>query len=442
MKGQSAIEFISVYGFMLIIAALFIVLVILFAFSAQGAIQTSKCNGFTGFYCTSAQVVSNTVSKNSIIFLALDSEQSVPINVIGVNFIVGNSIYSGRCTPSLATPTVHITCTAAMSGFTRQGIQVIGSYIVNAQYCNSPLYNVSIKDCAYDNVTYNGEFSTYASDHLSLGFENNSVAPQIVGVINGLNLPEGIAVSPSGTRAYVAEPYSSFYGEIAVISIPANSVSGSFTSGLANPSGVAVGTSGSYVYATNLNFFGATKYIEVVNTATGSGTTQVDMSDQEAAIAMVPSGAYAYASGYSNQVEILNTGTNSITGTVNIGYFAYYPGIAISPGGKYAYITNNNGNNVLILNTATGTVSGAITSPSILSPEGDAISPDGKYLYIANAGDENLIIVDIATGKIVNSVSAGFNGPYGVAFSPTGSLVYVTNQYGGNVVIINPGSYN
>ena len=436
MKGQSAIEFISVYGFMLIIAALFIALVILFAFSAQNSIQTSQCNGFSGLYCSSAQVVYNAIARNSLILIALNSEQSAPVNIIGINVIVDNATYSGTCTPSVAAPAERVDCIAGVNAIKRMGQQIVGSYTINGQYCNSPLYNVSVQACAYQNVTYTGFFSTYVTNHLSLGY-SAPVAANVVGAITGFSGPASISVAPSGAYAYVTETYSGSQGEIVVMSTSTNTITGSTTSNLAYPYDVSIAPSGTYAYVTNMNF-GGSAYIEAISTATKTGLYQISTgSEQYATIS--PSGTYAYLSNYAN-VLVLNTATRQVTGSINSPAFSEAGSIAFSPNGAYAYVANTGANNVLIINTATGTVAGAINSIALTYITAVAVSPDGSYVYVTS-GNNEVFIANTTTDKVVSTLTSGFSSPTGVAFAPDGSYVYVVNSNSNNVVIINPGTY-
>ena len=117
----------------------------------------------------------------------------------------------------------------------------------------------------------------------------------------------------------------------------------------------------------------------------------------------------------------LNYTVNSITS----GF--YEPsGVAFSPSGTYAYVTNcntscfgNGPDNVVIINTASNTVTGSITS-DISQPSGVAFSPSGTYAYVANANSNNVVIINTATNTVVNSITSGFNNPIGVSFSPSG----------------------
>lgn len=445
MKGQSAIEFISVYGFMLIIASLFIALVVLFAFSAQNSIQTSQCNGFSGLYCTSAQVVYNSIAKNSLIFIALDSEQSAPVNIIGINVVVSNATYSGTCKPSVAAPAERVNCIAGVNAIKRIGQQIVGSYTINGQYCNSPLYNISVQACTYQNVTYTGFFSTYVTNHLSLGYDNVTVAANVVGAVSGsFFLPQGVAFSPDGSYTYVTNRFGGccFTGDISVISTSTNTVTSTISPSLYNPSGVAIAPSGTYAYVTNDAFTGA--YVEVVDTATGTGTGSISipstLDGYPQGVAISPSGTYGWVAGYGNVLTI-NTGTQYITGT-STNVFTGDGGVVVAPNGTYAYVTTLSGSDILVVDTANGDVANVISSSTFSNLNGITISPDGKYLYVSNTGINQVAIISTATDKVVSTINKGFSNPLGIAFAPSGSFLYVVNGGSNNVVIVNPGTYN
>jgi YVTN family beta-propeller protein len=54
-----------------------------------------------------------------------------------------------------------------------------------------------------------------------------------------------------------------------------------------------------------------------------------------------------------------------------------------------------------------------------------AVSPDGKYVYVTNG--EVVSVIDTSTNKLLTPIKAG-DKPYGVAVSPDGKYVYVTNR--------------
>ena len=155
-------------------------------------------------------------------------------------------------------------------------------------------------------------------------------------------------------------------------------------------------------------------------------------------VAFSPSGEYAYVTngGSSNNVLIINTATNTIASFITSGF--YHPhGIAFSPSGTYAYVVNSGSPNVVIINTATNTISSSITS-GFSNPLGVAFSPSGTYAYVTNGASPNVVIINTVTNTITSSIaSPGFASPMSVAFSPSGTYAYVTNYNSNNVVIIN-----
>ena len=84
----------------------------------------------------------------------------------------------------------------------------------------------------------------------------------------------------------------------------------------------------------------------------------------------------------SNNVSVIDTATNMVVATVPVGAV---PGwVAVTPDGKYAYVTNGNAGNppstVSVIDTATNMV--VATVPVGLGPGALAVTPDGKHVYV------------------------------------------------------------
>ena len=153
-------------------------------------------------------------------------------------------------------------------------------------------------------------------------------------------------------------------------------------------------------------------------------------------VAFSPTGSYAYITNYgSSNVMIVNTSTSNVVSAITLG-FSSPIGVAFAPSGAYAYVVNYGTNNVVIINTATNTVSGSITA-GISGPYGVAFAPSGAYAYVANYGVSNVVIVSTLTSAVVGSVAGGFIGPVGISFMPSGTSAYVTNWGASNVVVVN-----
>ena len=220
------------------------------------------------------------------------------------------------------------------------------------------------------------------------------------------------------------------------------SLSTSITSGFSQPQGVAFSPSGTYAYVTNCNsncFGSGPDNVVIINTASNTVTGSITSGFNEPyGVAFSPSGTYAYVTSFrNNNAVIINTATNTVTGSIASG-FEEPISVAFSPSGTYAYVTNFASENIAIINTATNTVTGSITS-GFGDPQGVAFSPSGTYAYVTNLGN-NVVIINTASNTVTGSITSGFNKPYGVAFSPSGTYAYVTNYNYDNVLIINTGT--
>ena len=94
-------------------------------------------------------------------------------------------------------------------------------------------------------------------------------------------------------------------------------------------------------------------------------------------IAITPDGKYAYvtdtntATNQDGLVSVISTATNTVTATITVGGNPNH-GVAITPDGKYVYVTNDDGA-VAVISTATNTVTANITigaqSTPLLPPQ-------------------------------------------------------------------------
>ena len=74
----------------------------------------------------------------------------------------------------------------------------------------------------------------------------------------------------------------------------------------------------------------------------------------------------------------------------------------------FAYVTNDAANTVSVIDTATNTVVAA-TLPVGIAPNGVAVTPDGKHAYVTNAiwPPTTVSVIDTATNTVVATVPVG-----------------------------------
>lgn len=259
-------------------------------------------------------------------------------------------------------------------------------------------------------------------------------------------------VSPA--TAYVAHSQSH---SLSVVSIPANkTVSNieignssyfSATTTASYPTGVAVTPDGSRAYVTD-----AVTFVWVVDTASNSVITRIAAGSGPEAIAITPDGKSAYVTTITcsapscpnnpppmASVEVIDTTSNSVTTTINIGALptVQKPGallagsIAISPDGTRAYVANGQGNQIWAIDTASNQVVATIPTTE-LGFVGVSISPDGSRLYAASIGNPSVVeVIDTKTNTVATTIALPDSDvPTRIAVTPDGSHAYITAETG------------
>jgi YVTN family beta-propeller protein len=140
--------------------------------------------------------------------------------------------------------------------------------------------------------------------------------------------PFGIAITPDGTRAYVANAGTP--DSVAVINTATNTILTTipFPAG-SDPFGIAITPDGSRAYVAN---FGTPDSVTVINTATNTILTTIVLpaGSNPQLIAITPDGSRAYVANDGNAtVTVLDTAMNAIIATLPAGSSPF--GIAITP---------------------------------------------------------------------------------------------------------------
>jgi len=81
-------------------------------------------------------------------------------------------------------------------------------------------------------------------------------------------------------------------------------------------------------------------------------------------------------------------------------------GIAITPNGQTAYVTNANGNSVTPINLATNTAGTAITG-GMSDPYAIAITPNSQSAYVINVSGSSVTPINLATNTAGTAITGG-----------------------------------
>ncbi|MFM2352664.1 MAG: hypothetical protein RLZZ608_70 [Actinomycetota bacterium] len=245
--------------------------------------------------------------------------------------------------------------------------------------------------------------------------------------------PSGIAITPDGTTAYIPNAFSN---TVSVVTTATNTVTATIPVGEA-PTDIAITPDGTTAYVTNA--FSGT--ISIIATASNTVIVAISVGEGPGGVAITPDGATAYVLKYFRRTEsgtyendsmvtVVSVATMSVTDTFSVGDSPN--GVAITPDGTTAYVTNSQSNTISAINTATNTV--IATIPAGKNPDGDSpggvdMTPDGTTVYITNDLSDTVSAIDIATNTVTTVIPVG-DSPLDVAITPDGTTAYVTN--GGN----------
>jgi YVTN family beta-propeller protein len=127
-----------------------------------------------------------------------------------------------------------------------------------------------------------------------------------------------------------------------------------------------------------------------------------------------------------------DTYPNIVLGTVPVGT-GPYGGIAVSPDGEFAYVSNYGDGTVSVIKTIDDTVMDTITVGT--RPFGVSMTPDGAYVYVSNYGSNSVSIIRTSDNTVVESIAVG-QGPFGISMTPDGAFAYVNDYAAGKVSVI------
>jgi YVTN family beta-propeller protein len=289
---------------------------------------------------------------------------------------------------------------------------------------------------------------------------------------DNFNYPLGVAITPNGRYAFVANHNSEVSATVTIIDV-VNNVVLNRLGGFINPSYIAISPNGQYVYVADQANNGCIQVIDITDinkpvlkkpisltvkktqyeysvgiAITSDGTTlyvattvnvavlAVDLSASPPSVSIVSenfgnptiksiaisetsNGTYLYlASQSSNEVLAMDASTGKVTSIANTStskYFSQPNAIAMTPDGTLAYVTNSKNSTVVVIDTESNTVS--TTIPCGSTTTGIAIRSDQNYAYVGTS-ENTVITIEISTNAVVgNSINVG-KGPASIAITP------------------------
>ena len=234
--------------------------------------------------------------------------------------------------------------------------------------------------------------------------------PAITLASSGLNQPLGVAVDTSG-NVYIAD---SGNGAIKEWNASTQQVTTLVSTGLAYPTGVAVDGSGN-VYIADYGDSAVKEW----NASTQQVTTLVSSGlSNETGVAVDGSGNVYIADCGNYAIKEWNASTQQVTTLVSSG-LVYPRGVAVDAVGN-VYIADTNDNAIKGWSVSTQQVA-TLVSSGLSSPSGVAVDNSGN-VYIADSGNNAIKEWSAATQQVTTLVSVGLSYPYQVAVDGSGNI--------------------
>jgi YVTN family beta-propeller protein len=224
-----------------------------------------------------------------------------------------------------------------------------------------------------------------------------------------------IAIAPDGRKAYVTDPADGKVFPIDLTTTPATVGAPIAVGG--NPEGVAFSPDGSRAYvAENANTSGAAEVLPITVATDAVGTAITNLGPHPFWIAITPDGAKAYVSdagsGTSLKVYPVSLPAGTVGTPISVG--ASTNGIAITPDGTKAYAAS--GANVVPIDVSSDTAGTPI--PVAGGAYAVAITPDSKTVYVTDDTGGKVTPITVATNTAGTPISSVGGTPRGIAITP------------------------
>ena len=227
--------------------------------------------------------------------------------------------------------------------------------------------------------------------------------------------PTGTAISPTSFNASVSSPIPALRHTLYTAS---------------SPEGVAFSPDGRHAFVANKGSGSVSMINTYVNQILKSTSVDNTITVPIQGLVVSPDGRKVYVASSDQGIKVLDAVTNGVIDTIAAdaggGDIPNPQGIALSPDGRLLFVSDNHdGGSVTVLDTATKKTVAAISGGTGIVPLGIAVNPDGREAYMVFSGSNEVKVFDIPSSTVIDTISVG-SGPVGIAASPDGETVWVT----------------
>jgi YVTN family beta-propeller protein len=174
---------------------------------------------------------------------------------------------------------------------------------------------------------------------------------------------------------------------------------------------VAFGRSGDRLYTGDMG----SHTVSELNPVTGEYVRSFDVPRVPEAIGVSPDGREVWVgSNEEGKVSVVDPSTGTVR-TAAEGFGWPYR-IVFTPNGETVLMPDLRGEDLRFVDRATHRELGRLPFADA-APQGIAITPDGRWAFLSLSGENRVVLIDIANRSVVRSIPAG-PAPDGVAYAP------------------------
>lgn len=236
--------------------------------------------------------------------------------------------------------------------------------------------------------------------------------------------PAAVVVDPAGDFAYVTGSSDNRLYRVDLANLATTFITvGQF------PEGLAISPDGSRLVVSNFN----SNNVSVVTADPFAVAATVSVGANPGYSGFSPDGSYAYVpNSAANTISVIDMSTNLVSNTLNTSVFPYQ--VALSPDGASLYYTQGSGGNFYKIDAQTDTELSVL--PGFWNLAAFVLDPTGSFAYLADFGNNSVETVDLQTMVPVGSSLTVGGLPLYIAISPSGERLYSSNYTGLSVSVI------
>jgi len=186
--------------------------------------------------------------------------------------------------------------------------------------------------------------------------------------------------------------------------------------------------------------FHADGVVQRASLCDGTILATINVTSNPLQVQVTPDGKWGIVTSYDNAISFINTDTNNVDNVIFTDPDTFPSGLAISPDGTFALVTNyiNDHPALLVIDIQKQSIANTFPLP-ISYPQSVFLNRDATLAWVTYPFTNTVEVVDVMTGSIIQSIQVG--EPIDVIFNATGTVAYISSAVPGSVLAVDTKTY-